>query len=282
MEQNVAADEYETSAREYNTSQGRWITPDPAGLSAVDSTNPQSWNRYAYALNNPLSNIDPTGLDCCADIEGNVIPDDAGGDNDVKCKNAGGSWQQVQDPTNVVNSNSDVSQIPTDEDNYYFLKLWRSGIGPSTINYGPNDGMTKQLASTSTFNKIRQGYLSQGCPNNGKAMGTDHVGPYVEGFGTGNAALIQVGGFVAYGQTSGNTTTFTAVNAAGMASFVGETTWAPYINAAADVGSTLMPELGEVYVSPASMDNPYGPTGPYHNITQPFTWSEDNLCKQGG
>jgi len=29
-------------------------------------------------------------------------------------------------------------------------------------------------------------------------------------------------------------------------------------------------------------DNPYGPTGPYHNITQTFTWTEDNLCEQGG
>jgi hypothetical protein len=32
----------------------------------VDSTNPQTWNRYAYVHNNPLSNIDPQGLDDCA------------------------------------------------------------------------------------------------------------------------------------------------------------------------------------------------------------------------
>ena len=38
--------------------------PDPAGLAAVDPTNPQSWNRYAYVLNNPLKYIDPNGLDC--------------------------------------------------------------------------------------------------------------------------------------------------------------------------------------------------------------------------
>jgi RHS repeat-associated protein len=47
--------------REYSNV-GRWVSPDPAGMSAVDPTNPQSWNRYAYVLNNPLANVDPLGL----------------------------------------------------------------------------------------------------------------------------------------------------------------------------------------------------------------------------
>jgi RHS repeat-associated protein len=51
-------------AREYAKTQGRWLTPDPAGLAAVDPSNPQSWNRYAYVMNNPVSFIDPTGLAC--------------------------------------------------------------------------------------------------------------------------------------------------------------------------------------------------------------------------
>ncbi len=52
---------YDFLFREY-AQYGRWISPDPAGLGAVDPTNPQSWNRYAYVLNNPLSNVDPLGL----------------------------------------------------------------------------------------------------------------------------------------------------------------------------------------------------------------------------
>jgi RHS repeat-associated protein len=53
---------YHFPARQYAPVQGRWLTPDPAGISAMRLDSPQSWNRYAYVLNNPLSNIDPTGL----------------------------------------------------------------------------------------------------------------------------------------------------------------------------------------------------------------------------
>jgi RHS repeat-associated protein len=53
-----------TQFRQYSSSMARWMTPDPAGLAAVDPSNPQSWNRYAYVLNNPLSLVDPFGLSC--------------------------------------------------------------------------------------------------------------------------------------------------------------------------------------------------------------------------
>ncbi len=48
--------------RRYNPTQGRWISPDPAGLGAVDPSNPQTCNRYAYVMNNPLNLVDPLGL----------------------------------------------------------------------------------------------------------------------------------------------------------------------------------------------------------------------------
>jgi len=48
--------------REFDTMQGRWLSPDPAGLAAVDEMNPQSLNRYAYVGNNPTTLIDPSGL----------------------------------------------------------------------------------------------------------------------------------------------------------------------------------------------------------------------------
>jgi hypothetical protein len=40
------------------------MSPDPSGLYFADPTNPQSFNLYSYALNNPLMNTDPSGLYC--------------------------------------------------------------------------------------------------------------------------------------------------------------------------------------------------------------------------
>lgn len=50
--------------RKQSSVQGRWLSPDPAGLGSVNTANPQSWNRYAYVMNNPMTLIDPLGLDC--------------------------------------------------------------------------------------------------------------------------------------------------------------------------------------------------------------------------
>lgn len=63
--QDTVSGLYDFPAREYSI-QGRWPSPDPAGLAAVDPTSPQSWNRYAYAKNNPLNRVDPLGLDDCS------------------------------------------------------------------------------------------------------------------------------------------------------------------------------------------------------------------------
>ncbi len=62
--QNVMAADFKAfPARNYHTTQGRWLSPDPAGLAAVDLTNPQSFNRYGYVGGNPLAATDALGLD---------------------------------------------------------------------------------------------------------------------------------------------------------------------------------------------------------------------------
>jgi RHS repeat-associated protein len=54
---------YDFLVREYHPTWGRWVNPNPAGLAAANPQSPQSWNRYAYVVNNPLALIDPFGLD---------------------------------------------------------------------------------------------------------------------------------------------------------------------------------------------------------------------------
>jgi RHS repeat-associated protein len=49
-------------ARYYSPMLGRFMTPDPAGLAAVNPNDPQTWNQYAYVGNSPLGATDPSGL----------------------------------------------------------------------------------------------------------------------------------------------------------------------------------------------------------------------------
>jgi RHS repeat-associated protein len=56
-------------ARYYASSMGRFMSPDPFIPFNLKQdkfeawiSNPQHWNKYAYALNNPLKYTDPTGL----------------------------------------------------------------------------------------------------------------------------------------------------------------------------------------------------------------------------
>lgn len=62
MTNSTVSNEYDFPARSLHPGQGRWISPDPAGLGAVDLSNPQTWNRYAYVGNNPTGVVDPLGL----------------------------------------------------------------------------------------------------------------------------------------------------------------------------------------------------------------------------
>src|SRR5207247_2304839 len=49
-------------ARYYDPSIGRFLSPDPL----ADLANPQSLNPYSYALNNPVTHADPSGLRACS------------------------------------------------------------------------------------------------------------------------------------------------------------------------------------------------------------------------
>ncbi len=94
---------YDFLFRQYSQMQGRWMVPDPAGLGAVDITNPQTWNRYAYMANNPLSGRDPLGLYHCIGADDDY-------DNQDDCEGNGGFW--ALDPGDPGYSESQVNLPP--------------------------------------------------------------------------------------------------------------------------------------------------------------------------
>jgi RHS repeat-associated protein len=113
-----------TLFRQYSSSLGRWMRPDPAGLAAVDPSNPQSWNRYAYVLNNPLIYVDPNGLDCVyLNGAGTAVDGPNGVDRDSssgECRDTGGTWFD-----GTINSNS----IATDPNSDW---VFAEGVGEAT------------------------------------------------------------------------------------------------------------------------------------------------------
>ena len=142
---------YDFTYREHSPSQGRWISPDPAGTAAVDPTSPQSWNRYAYVLNNPMSLVDPLGLYC--NWGNGDYDDEDGGANQQDCESQGGNWIDGLSPSETAQQNAeagiptfnaeadpgltDVADVAggnppiTDILNYFFLRPWAGGVqGP--------------------------------------------------------------------------------------------------------------------------------------------------------
>jgi len=111
-DENTVANLYDAQFREYGI-QGRWPSPDPAGIAAANPANPQSWNRYAYVLNNPVLFFDPLGLDpdgtpCSVSDKGHADP---GNSTSCVCDISGSGciWQT----TTVVVSGNPPPPIPT-------------------------------------------------------------------------------------------------------------------------------------------------------------------------
>jgi RHS repeat-associated protein len=58
MERDTEAPRFHDHARNHDHVLGRFLSPDRVGGTPA---NPQSWNRYAYTLNNPMKFLDPDG-----------------------------------------------------------------------------------------------------------------------------------------------------------------------------------------------------------------------------
>jgi RHS repeat-associated protein len=80
MEYDSETGNYYDHARYYNPRLGRFMSPDPMSVSGFSNPdNPQSWNGYAYTLNNPETLVDPSGACVTSSVDGSVVGQSQGG-----------------------------------------------------------------------------------------------------------------------------------------------------------------------------------------------------------
>ena len=126
--------------RTLSTADGRWMSPDPF-TGSYDITNPQSFNRYAYALNDPLSAIDPSGLslelDCDAYGNNCTETDDGQGGGDEGGNGGGATGNTPCDPTveTCVNSGPLGDPGPSDPSTNSQVNSKGGGNAPSNAGH---------------------------------------------------------------------------------------------------------------------------------------------------
>jgi len=129
---SLEGSQYPTQFRRYLPTEGRWLTPDPAGLAAVDLTNPRSLNRYAYVMNNPTTLIDPSGLDtvsCTINGQPGFCTTVTG---------SGGNGGSCEDTADCGGAGGGTGDVPC-----YLTEGYYCGYGPpqqSQYPYGPPPG----------------------------------------------------------------------------------------------------------------------------------------------
>jgi len=129
---------------------GRFLSPDPRGTIRG---NTQSWNRYSYVNNNPLTYIDPTGFDgtdCdhCIFSEGGTdsgVGDGSsdGGDNGFDGASSPASDNGISGPPNTTSCGSGCTQTCASDGNNCVITGTSSGLGtptPGVIGWGGGKG----------------------------------------------------------------------------------------------------------------------------------------------
>lgn len=275
-------------ARYYASSMGRFLSPDPSQLYYADPANPQSLNLYSYVLNNPLHNIDPSGMECVWDDGSYDSADDKQTGSASGCSGQGGTWVDPNlfegvegnqygswsgqgsssvafdwlTPSATVNGNTSWTLT----DFQTMGQAWLSGILPQQLNYGPWTAETIDISHNFAVARALQAYKQAGCPASGTPANSFAAGHYeAAADSVGNIILgqpdwleMEVGGFSGTITGDGDTTNITVNNSMSNSSFKGDTTFKNNSHAA---------------------DNPNGPNGPKHNVMQTFKWTEQSLCQ---
>jgi RHS repeat-associated protein len=87
-------------ARYFSAGQGRFTSVDPLGASAA-TVDPQSFNRYAYALNSPYKFTDPSGMISVMSSPGELWRDQGNSSGAFSAKN-GTKYHEIAFHVRVV------------------------------------------------------------------------------------------------------------------------------------------------------------------------------------
>ncbi len=149
--------------RQYSMGQGNWMTPDPAGTKVVDPTNPQSWNRYVYVMDNPVSLVDPQGLYCAYLNDAGDGVEEIDDDGDTSgCQDNGGYW--------IQGSYGGGSMLSIDSENGTVAGIGYDSQGNAEFSIAGAMGSNSWGAWTQTFS---QDSLSGSAQPNPIAANTD-------------------------------------------------------------------------------------------------------------
>jgi RHS repeat-associated protein len=149
-------------ARYYGSTQGRFTSVDPL-MASGSVGDPQSWNRYSYAFNNPLRFTDPTGMepgdfynqdgkrlgtDGINDQKVYVVTDDAQAKQIQKTDKQGGTTQVSAVSSAVELPDLDVRQAigaAVDRSNNPTADDKKGGFHEEGITWGKNASGAEQI-----------------------------------------------------------------------------------------------------------------------------------------
>jgi RHS repeat-associated protein len=154
-------------ARHYNSTLGRFIQPDPSGMAFTHLNNPQSFNLYSYAQNNPLANVDPTGLDCAyLNDAGDGLESFDQNSSSQECGSSGGYWVDGGLTSITINADKGTVELTgtndgTDstyagyQDTIAFVDMWsntqNNPFGHMTLGLGDQTSFGQNPASDMDF-----------------------------------------------------------------------------------------------------------------------------------
>jgi RHS repeat-associated protein len=268
-------------ARYYSGAQGRFASPDLPFMDQY-SSDPQSWNLYAYGLNNPFRFVDRNGHEC-VQVDGGGWADDGQGEF---CDQEGVEWEQR------------IEVRGTRQGNAAWISRWLFGGFPDEIYYDEDDEPTIELIGSQPLERAREAYVAAGCPagdNNsfGFSQGSIRAffalaGPNfvngrigsasttmaVPGF-VANPNLTQLGGFTGTLTRNGNTVSVRVQNTAGRSSFIGWSVGRNYIVGGLATALGVRGVVDQHAPGPNVYDSN---SGLGKTVRQFFEWEESNPC----